>query len=43
LAPDFLITELNATGFTGSSLLPYKLPLVHGSRAGAFESSIPYV
>ena len=42
LAPDFLITELNVTDFEGSTLLPYKLPLVHGSRDGTVESSIPY-
>lgn len=42
LAPDFLITELNETGFEGSSLLPWDLPLVHGSRDGTVESSIPY-
>ena len=42
LAPDFLITELNTTDFEGSSLLPYDLPLVHGSRDGTVESSIPY-
>jgi hypothetical protein len=42
LAPDFLITELNVTDFTGSTLLPYDLPLVHGSRDGTVESSIPY-
>ena len=42
LAPDFLITELNTTNFEGSTLLPYDLPLVHGSRDGTVESSIPY-
>ena len=42
LAPDFLITELNAFGFSGSSLLPHDLPLIHGSREGTVESSIPY-
>ena len=42
LAPDFLITELNVTDFEGSTLLPYELPLVHGSRDGTVESSIPY-
>lgn len=42
LAPDFLITELNVTDFEGSTLLPYDLPLVHGSRDGTVESSIPY-
>ena len=42
LAPDFLITELNTTDFEGSTLLPYDLPLVHGSRDGTVESSIPY-
>lgn len=42
LAPDFLITELNVNGFEGSSLLPWALPLVHGSREGTVESSIPY-
>ena len=42
LAPDFLITELNTTDFEGSTLLPYNLPLVHGSRDGTVESSIPY-
>ena len=42
LAPDFLITELNTTGFTGSTLLPHDLPLVHGSRDGTVDSSIPY-
>jgi GR25 family glycosyltransferase involved in LPS biosynthesis len=42
LAPDFLITELNVTDFTGSTLLPCDLPLVHGSRDGTVESSIPY-
>ena len=42
LAPDFLVTELNATGFEGSSLLPWDLPLIHGSRDGTVESSIPY-
>ena len=42
LAPDFLITELNTTDFEGSTLLPYNLPLVHGSRDGTVDSSIPY-
>lgn len=42
LAPDFLVTELNASGFEGSSLLPWDLPLIHGSRDGTVESSIPY-
>lgn len=42
LAPDFLISELNVTGFRGSSLLPHELPLIHGSRYGNVESSIPY-
>lgn len=42
LGPDFLITELNAFGFAGKSLLPYYLPLIHGSRDGTVESSIPY-
>lgn len=42
LAPDFLITELNVNGFEGSSLLPWALPLMHGSREGTVESSIPY-
>ena len=42
LAPDFLITELNVTDFEGSTLLPHDLPLVHGSRDGTVESSIPY-
>lgn len=42
LAPDFLITELNVTGFKGSTLLPHNLPLVHGSRDGTVDSSIPY-
>lgn len=42
LAPDFLITELNARGFLGSSFLPFDLPLAHGSRDGTVESSIPY-
>ena len=42
LAPDFLITELNAIRFEGSSLLPWDLPLIHGSRDGTVKSSIPY-
>ena len=42
LGPDFLITELNVTDFEGSTLLPYDLPLGHGSRDGTVESSIPY-
>lgn len=42
LAPDFLITELNSTSFGGSTLLPWDLPLIHGSRDGTVESSIPY-
>lgn len=42
LGPDFLITELNAFGCAGKSLLPYYLPLIHGSREGSVESSIPY-
>ena len=42
LGPDFLVTELNAKGFAGSTLLPYDLPLIHGSRDGTVESSIPY-
>lgn len=42
LAPDFLITELNSISFEGSTLLPWDLPLIHGSRDGTVESSIPY-
>lgn len=42
LAPDFLVTELNSFSFEGSSLLPWDLPLIHGSRDGTVESSIPY-
>lgn len=42
LAPDFLINELNAIGFSGSSLLPFELPLIHGSLEGVIDSSIPY-
>lgn len=42
LSPDFLISELNNAGFVGSTFLPANPPLVHGSREGLVESSIPY-
>lgn len=42
LSPDFLISELNNAGFVGSTFLPAKPPLLHGSREGLVESSIPY-
>lgn len=42
LSPDFLISELNNAGFAGSTFLPATPPLVHGSREGLVESSIPY-
>ena len=42
LSPDFLISELNNAGFAGSTFLPKSPPLVHGSREGIVESSIPY-
>lgn len=41
-SPDFFISGLSKSDSTGLTLLPWDLPLVHGSREGKVESSIPY-
>lgn len=41
-SPDFFISDLSKSDSTGLTLLPWDLPLVHGSREGRVESSIPY-
>lgn len=42
LGSDFLIGTLSERAFDGTSVLPARLPLVHGSRSGGMPSSIPY-
>ena len=41
-SPDFFMSSVSQSGFAGTTVLPWDLPLVHGSREGRMTSSIPY-